>query len=82
MISYLLMAISITSTILYVVGEIFLVKHNVVTFYMFIFSDILIVIQLFLNNTIVANFNVAFLQIFSITMSFLAIYNWKRIKKA
>jgi Kef-type K+ transport system membrane component KefB len=75
-----IMAISSISIICYILGEILLVKHNILTFYLFIISNILVVIQLFLNHTIFQNPNIAVLQLFSLIMSIIAIYNWKRIK--
>jgi nicotinamide riboside transporter PnuC len=75
-----LIAISFISIICYILGEILLVKHNILTFYLFIISNILVVIQLFLNHTICQNLNITVLQLFSIIMGIIGIYNWKRIK--
>ncbi|MDR2623660.1 MAG: hypothetical protein LBC39_03670 [Methanobrevibacter sp.] len=77
----ILMAIGFISMVCYVFGEIFLVRRSIFTFYMFIISDFLIILQLFLNNTLVENFNVAFIELFSVAMSIIGVYNWMRIKQ-
>jgi hypothetical protein len=75
-----LMVITFISMIFYVLGEILLVKHNIFTFYMFIISNLLVILQLLLNKTFFENINVVFINLFSLVMGIIGIYNWKKLK--
>jgi nicotinamide riboside transporter PnuC len=74
------MLISIISIICYVTAEIFLVKRSILNFYLFIITNLLVIIQLFLNNTFFQDYNLVFTNLFSLIMCIIGIYNWKRIK--